>query len=64
MLRELAELVETVTADTPLILALEDLHWSDYATLDLVSLLARRRVAARRRLGRAERDRGHRGGGA
>jgi len=47
MLRELAELVETVTADTPLILVLEDLHWSDYAMLDLVALLARRRMSAR-----------------
>jgi hypothetical protein len=32
MLRELAELVETLTADTPLILVLEGLHWSDYTT--------------------------------
>lgn len=47
MLRELAELVETITADTPLILVLEDLHWSDYATLDLIALLARRRMPAR-----------------
>src|SRR5262252_5930884 len=47
MLRELAEVVETLTAETPLVLVLEDLHWSDYATLDLLALLARRRAPAR-----------------
>ena len=47
MLRELAEALEILTADTPLVLVLEDLHWSDYATLDLLAVLARRREAAR-----------------
>lgn len=47
MLRELAEALEIMTADTPLVLVLEDLHWSDYATLDLLAVLARRREAAR-----------------
>jgi len=47
MLRELAEAVETLTAERPLLLVLEDLHWSDYATLDWLALVARRRVAAR-----------------
>ena len=42
MLREMAEALEALTAATPLILVLEDLHWSDYSTLDLVSYLARR----------------------
>jgi len=46
MLREFAEVLETFTAETPLVLVLEDLHWSDHATLDLVSLLARRRAPA------------------
>jgi DNA-binding winged helix-turn-helix (wHTH) protein/predicted ATPase len=46
MLREMAEAVEALTADTPLVLVLEDLHWSDYSTLDLLSALARRREAA------------------
>ena len=46
MLRELAEVVETLTAQTPLLLVLEDLHWGDYATLDLLALLARRRPSA------------------
>jgi DNA-binding winged helix-turn-helix (wHTH) protein/tetratricopeptide (TPR) repeat protein len=45
MLREMAEAVETLTATTPLLLVLEDLHWSDYSTLDLVGMLARRQEA-------------------
>lgn len=47
MLREMAETLETQAAETPLILLLEDLHWSDYSTLDLISYLARRREIAR-----------------
>jgi tetratricopeptide (TPR) repeat protein len=47
MLREMAELVEAVTADRPLVLALEDLHWSDPSTLELVTYLAQRREVAR-----------------
>ena len=46
MLREFAEVLDALTAETPLVLILEDLHWSDYATLDLLALLARRRVPA------------------
>jgi predicted ATPase/DNA-binding winged helix-turn-helix (wHTH) protein len=42
MLREMGEFLERWTADSPLILVLEDLHWSDYATSDLLSYLARR----------------------
>ena len=47
MLRELAEAVEALTVERTLVLTLEDLHWSDYSTLDLVSLLAQRRMPAR-----------------
>jgi DNA-binding winged helix-turn-helix (wHTH) protein len=47
MLRELAEALEVVTAEQPLVLVLEDLHWSDHATLDLIAWLARRRGPAR-----------------
>jgi DNA-binding winged helix-turn-helix (wHTH) protein/predicted ATPase len=47
MLREIAEAMEALTAETTLVLALEDLHWSDYSTLDLISYLARRRERAR-----------------
>ncbi|HEV8718767.1 MAG TPA: AAA family ATPase, partial [Candidatus Binatia bacterium] len=46
MLRELAEAVEALTAERPLVLWLEDLHWGDYSTLDLVSYLAQRREYA------------------
>jgi len=47
MLRELAEAVEGLTAQRPLVLVLEDLHWSDRATLDWLASVARRRAAAR-----------------
>ena len=47
MLRELAEALEVLTAQQPLILVLEDLHWSDGATLDWLAYVARRRAAAR-----------------
>jgi DNA-binding winged helix-turn-helix (wHTH) protein len=47
MLRELAEALDALTAERFLVLVLEDLHWSDYATLDLLALLARRRMPAR-----------------
>ena len=47
MLREMAEALEVITAERPLILTLEDLHWSDYATLELLSTLARRQERAR-----------------
>ncbi len=47
MLREMTEALEAAAADRPFVLVLEDLHWSDSATLDLVALLARRRGAAR-----------------
>jgi predicted ATPase/DNA-binding winged helix-turn-helix (wHTH) protein len=47
MLRELAEALEGLTAQQPLVLVLEDLHWSDPSTLDLIAVLARRRDPAR-----------------
>jgi tetratricopeptide (TPR) repeat protein len=47
MLREMAEMIEALTAEQPLVLVLEDLHWSDYSTLDLLALLAQRRGPAR-----------------
>ena len=45
--RELGEALEALTAEVPLVLVLEDLHWCDPATLDLLSFLARRRPPAR-----------------
>jgi predicted ATPase len=47
MLRELAEALEALTSETPLVLVLEDLHWSDYSTVDFIASLARRRGPAR-----------------
>ncbi len=47
MLRELAEALEALTTAAPVVLVLEDLHWSDYSTLNLLSLLAQRRGPAR-----------------
>jgi predicted ATPase len=47
MLRELAEALDVITTQHPLVLVLEDLHWSDVSTLDLLSLFARRREVAR-----------------
>jgi DNA-binding winged helix-turn-helix (wHTH) protein len=47
MLREGCEALEAIAAAAPLLLVLEDLHWTDSSTLDLVSVLARRRVRAR-----------------
>ena len=47
MLRELAEAVEALAAHRPVVLVLEDLHWSDHATLDWLAFVARRRTPAR-----------------
>src|SRR5262249_46232421 len=47
MLREIGDALEVLAADSPLVLVLEDLHWSDYSTLDLISYLARQRHAAK-----------------
>jgi predicted ATPase len=47
MLRELAEGLEALSAERPLVLVLEDLHWSDPSTVEALALLARRRDPAR-----------------
>ncbi len=47
MVREICEALEALTLDTPLIMVLEDLHWVDPSTLDVISALARRREAAK-----------------
>jgi predicted ATPase len=47
MLRELAEALEILTVGQPLLLVLEDLHWSDTATLEWLAYVARRRDPAR-----------------
>jgi DNA-binding winged helix-turn-helix (wHTH) protein/tetratricopeptide (TPR) repeat protein len=47
MLREMAEAIEALAAEIPLVLLLEDLHWSDSSSLELLSVVARRSEAAR-----------------
>ena len=42
MLREMVEAIEAMTVETPLVFVLEDLHWSDYSTLELLAYLAQR----------------------
>ncbi|HTJ29678.1 MAG TPA: AAA family ATPase [Acidobacteriaceae bacterium] len=44
---DLCAALEELAAEKPLLLVIEDLHWADEATLQLVSALARRRAAAR-----------------
>src|SRR5262249_46303151 len=46
MLREMAGLLEALTADRPALLVFEDLQWVDPATVDVLAALARRRVPA------------------
>jgi DNA-binding winged helix-turn-helix (wHTH) protein len=47
MLREVGALVDAVAMNSTIVLLLEDLHWSDNATLDLIAFLAQRRDPAR-----------------
>ncbi len=42
MLREMTETLDALADDVPLVLVLEDLHWSDPSTLSLVEAIARR----------------------
>jgi DNA-binding winged helix-turn-helix (wHTH) protein/predicted ATPase len=47
MLREITEAIEAFAVEYGLVLVLEDLQWSDYSTLELVSYLAYRRERVR-----------------
>src|SRR5262249_10672602 len=47
MVRELCEALETFTTKMGLVIILEDLHWADRSTLDLISAIARRREMAK-----------------
>ena len=47
MLRELAEALEVLTADRALVLLLEDLQWSDHATVEALAYLVQRPEPAR-----------------
>jgi tetratricopeptide (TPR) repeat protein len=46
MVREACALFEALAAERPLVLVLEDLHWADFATIDFISALCRRRGSA------------------
>ena len=47
MLRELAEALEVLTAEEPLVVVLEDLQWSDRPTVEALAYVAQRRAPAR-----------------
>jgi predicted ATPase len=47
MLREFCVFLEALTAQSPIVLWLEDMHWADRATSDLLDSLARREEASR-----------------
>ena len=47
MLREITDALEAISSETPIVLALEDLHWSDPSTIDLLTSIARRTSPAR-----------------
>ena len=47
MLREICNALAVVSMRRPVLLVLEDLHWGDSSTLDLISALARYRTPAR-----------------
>ena len=45
LLRALHALLEALAADRPLVIALDDLHWADSASIDLVCRLLHRTIA-------------------
>jgi DNA-binding winged helix-turn-helix (wHTH) protein len=47
MLHEIAEGLDALSEAVPVVLFIEDLHWSDYATLSVLSYLAQRTQPAR-----------------
>jgi len=47
MLREISEALDVFAAAHPVVLVLEDLHWSDPSTVELLAALGRRRESAR-----------------
>ena len=47
MLREFCEFLEVISTDRTWVLVIEDLHWSDLATVDILSRFARRERRAR-----------------
>lgn len=46
MLREVCDALEAFSQQVPMLLILEDVHWADLSTLDVISTIARRRGPA------------------
>ena len=40
MMREICDLLQTLARERPLLLVLDDLHWADFSTIDMLSALA------------------------
>src|SRR5437879_11092776 len=47
MVGEVGDALQGIASRSPLVIVFEDLQWVDYSTVDLISVLARRRTAAR-----------------
>ena len=47
MLREITDALEALSAAAPIVLVLEDLHWSDPSTIDLLTSIASRALPAK-----------------
>src|SRR5216683_3122913 len=47
MLREIGDALDAIASRSPLLIVFEDLQWVDYSTVDLISVLARRRTTAK-----------------
>ena len=47
MLREITDALEALSAAAPIVLVLEDLHWSDPSTIDLLTSIASRTLPAK-----------------
>jgi DNA-binding SARP family transcriptional activator len=64
MLREMLEALDAISATAPVLLVLEDLHWADDSTLDLLDAVLRRRDPARLLVLGTFRPAGEQGGAA
>ena len=47
MIRELCDLLDMLSRERLLVLLIEDIHWADQATLDLINVIAARRLQSR-----------------
>ncbi len=56
MLREIGDALEAIASRSPIVIVFEDLQWVDYSTVDLISVLARRRTTAKLMIVGAYRD--------